>query len=323
MAQWEAPLSITDERKPPHISRTAEQQQEVPPPLSVNNVGKESTSGEQQRSSKAWRVPSFMPSLLLAYAVLAATHAVIERVASWQFCFMARAMLVLVVWDLVLEPMQAWWCDFSRRKHRWETECPSHVRRPDTGARELTAQSPRRLSADSIPRFGSGRKLSSDVPNRLSPLDRLKRLHSATAFITRSGKKLGASHASHLPANWDHLPLALTELLWARIFVYVPLAVQSICGMLSFVSILVLRRTGLVAAPRHDARRMCFKLLLETSCAVFVAVVEAEGSAPPHIATFTIPWAAKVLENGDVQLGELSGDESPCAHVGPPHWPRL
>ena len=277
-------------------------------------------------------------SLATAYAVLLAIFTAIFAVVPMCVALPVAAYLVL---DLLVEPAQAWWSDFSRRKQRWEPECPSHVRRPDTGARKLVAECPRRLSAHVTPRWESSRPAAVEAADAASVEPRtklLQRLHTAHRWLTGSNKRLADERAEHLPKDWDHLPLTLTEVLWARIFVYSPLVVHAVAGMLRLVGVLALRRRGLLATPRRDQRSMCFELLLETSCAVFVHIVpptdgaSASGSDGSDggsvsdgagasggdgsgggvgggaIATFSIPLAAKVLCDGDVHLGELSGE---------------
>ena len=255
----------------------------------------------------------------------------------WQYSrpSLQSCVVSFLVFDLLVQPAKTWWCDFSRRKQRWEPECPSHVRRPDTGTRKLAAESSRRLSADVTPRWESSRPANVETAKAASVEPRpklLQRLHSAHRWLTGSNKRLADDRAEHLPKDWDHLPLTLTEVLWARIFVYSPLAVHAVAGMLRLVGVLALRRRGLLATPRRDQRSMCFELLLETSCAVFVQIVPPTDGASASgsdgagasggdgsggggvgggggaIATFAIPLAAKVLSDGDVQLGELSGE---------------
>ena len=148
-------------------------------------------------------------------------------------------------------------------------------------------------------------------PSETSVYDRFRRLHSAEAELTRNPgtmRRLAGVPHPHLPSEWDHLPLSLVEVLWSRVFVYVPLALQAVHGLLRMVAVRALRRWGCLATPARDAAVLCCELLLETSCAVFVECGEGEGAFADGRARFAIPWAAKVVDGGDVQLGPLAGE---------------
>lgn len=142
---------------------------------------------------------------------------------------LARVVVVLLFFDTTIVSWMTWNREFRHRLTRGTKGCASNVHRPDTSKLVCPATGSNRsdtFDADgdelksSTKRHSRSRKYSTvgfvDLPEM--PVGGLEQKHSSGV--------LSNQRATQLPKHWDHIYLPLVELVWARIFLGIPLYVH-------------------------------------------------------------------------------------------------
>ena len=146
-------------------------------------------------------------------------------------------------------------------------------------------------------------------------MDTAHRRVSTIGYLGDTGT-LSDKRLTKLPEHWDHIYLPLIEVVWARIFLGIPLYIHLIFGGPSSPGILLLgydslkRRLGwtkaasLARKPEH----VFADLFLETTCAIFCDATEiTETEDGNAFCRFSVPNAASLGPDGRVTLDVFEG----------------
>ena len=254
---------------------------------------------------------------------MAVTWWLAERLlVGWLLRCAFRAIASIVLVDTLIFGPLTWRSDFRHRPSRGTPHCESSVHRPDT-APKLCPASASHNALDNSAKLCPAASLHNDYKQDLKsqpPVDDKYHLPTMEHVRARQGTTKGlinqhtlgvlcSRQALVLPKNWDHVYLCFPDYLWARIFLAWPLTVHLLLGEPNSPGmILWLTRRWLGYHPRpSDPARLFANLFMETTCAIFCEpeiTEEPDGSA---LCRFSVPNAASVCPDGQVQLGTLAG----------------
>ena len=203
---------------------------------------------------------------------------------------LARLVPLVTVW-IIIDAILEWRKHFANRPEKWESDCPSHVRRPSAAVAVDTNLATRRQM---FKRFAT---VDADAP-----LD----------DVPGSQALLGKERASNLPALWDHLRMPLTAFIWLKLFIYVPLVFHFVfgslpwtrpgrgtLGLVRYIAGSWLAARGWLRMPNVDYAIAFYDLLCNTGLAMFITPesigADFETQTQPRCVTFRMANAARIV----------------------------